>query len=117
MVELAKNDLKTALKLAKTSPSNYKVVPIESVVLTRPDQILRQIINMGQKRIKNGETFTVKCNIRGRRHIKNKEKFIGSIYREIEKLNGKPSETNPDWIINIEVIGENTGISMIKRNI
>ncbi len=49
MVELSKNDLKTALKLAKVSGnSNYEMVPIETVVLTRPGKILNQIINISK---------------------------------------------------------------------
>ncbi len=49
MVELNKNDLKTALKLAKVSGnSNYEMVPIETVVLTRPGKILNQIINISK---------------------------------------------------------------------
>lgn len=116
MVELAKNDLKTALKLAKSSNhDDYEVIPIESVVLTRPGKILNQIINMSKNRIKDGESFTIRCNILGKRYIKNKEEFINTVYKEIEKLNGKPDGTHPDWIIHIEVIGENTGVSVLKR--
>ena len=117
MVELTKNDLKTALKLAKKPKNNYEMVPIESVVLTRPDQILNQIMNMSKNRIKEGETFAIRCNILGKRYIKNKEKFIHNIYKEIVKLNGRPDETHPDWVIHVEVIGENTGVSVLKRNI
>jgi tRNA acetyltransferase TAN1 len=118
MVELTKNDLKTALKLAKTSiHKKYEIVPIESVVLTRPELIIKQIINMSKNRIKDGETFAIRCNVRGRRYIKSKEEFISTIYREIGKLNGRPDDNHPDWIIHIEVIGENTGLSVLKRNI
>lgn len=117
MVELTRNNLKTAIKLAKKSINNYEMVPIESVVLTRSEKILKQIINMSKNRIKDGETFTIRCNIRGRRYIKNKEEFIDTIYREIGKLNGRPDKTRPNWIIHIEVIGENTGVSVLKRNI
>jgi len=118
MVELSKHDFNTALKLAKASDKhNYKMVPIESVVLTRPGKIMNQIINISKNKINSGDTFAIRCNIRGRRYIKSKEKFISTIYREIKKINGRPDEIQPNWIIHIEVIGENTGISVLKRNI
>ena len=118
MVELSKNDFNTSLKLAKASSNrDYEMIPIESVVLTRPGKILNQIINISKNKINSGDTFSIRCNIRGRRYIKNKEKFINIISREIVKLNGRPDETRPDWIIHIEVIGENTGVSVLKRNI
>jgi tRNA acetyltransferase TAN1 len=74
-------------------------------------------MNMSKNRIKEGETFAIRCNILGKRYIRNKEKFINNIYKEIVKLNGRPDETHPDWVIHIEVIGENTGVSVLKRNI
>ena len=118
MVELTRNDLKTALKLSKTSvQNNFEMIPIESVVLTRPEKILKQIINISKNKIKAGETFAIRCNIRGKKYIKTKEEFINSIYKEIEKLNGTPDEIRPNWVIHIEVVGENTGISVLKRKI
>lgn len=118
MVELQKNKLKTALKLAKaSSPNKFEMIPIERVVLTQPEKILKEIFNISKYKIKDGETFTIQCHIRGDRYIKTKEEFINLIYNEIQKANVKPDENNPDWIIHIEVVGENTGISVLKQNI
>lgn len=115
MVELRDNSKINALKLAKRShDKNYEIVPIESVVLTRPENIANKIINISKDKIKNGETFTIKCNIRGKRYIKSKDEFKKSLYHKIEKLNGKTDDKNPDWIIHIEVVGENTGISVLR---
>lgn len=116
MVELRPDKFKTAQKLAKTSLKTiYNIIPIESVVLTRPEKIVKEIINMSKDKIKEGETFAVRCKIRGIRYIKSKDEFIHSIIQEIEKLNVRSNEIDPDWVIHVEVVGENTGISILKR--
>ncbi len=116
LVELMEKNLNTALKLAETSlKKNFEILPIETVVPTRPKEILKEIINTSKDKIKDGETFTIKCNIRGSRYIKTREEFINHLYTEIEKTNRKPDENHPDWIIHIEVVGENTGISVLKQ--
>jgi len=117
MVELNENEIKTALKIANASqPTNLEMIPIESVVHTQPENIRKKIIDISKDRIKDGERFIIECNIRGR-YIKTREEFIKSITRELIKLNGKPDENNPDWVIHIEVLGENTGISVLKTNL
>ena len=117
MVELKQNNIKTAKKLTNSNIENkLKIIPIDNVVLTRPEKIESKIMKISKEKIKNGDTFTIDCNIRGKRYIKSKEKFIKSLYKKIEKLNGKPDETNPNWIIHIEVLGENTGISVVKKD-
>ncbi|MCE5214538.1 MAG: THUMP domain-containing protein [Methanobacterium sp.] len=115
MVELKQNNIKTAKKLTNSGIENrLKFIPIDNVVLTRPERIESKIMKISKKKIKNGDTFTIDCNIRGKKFIRSKEEFIKSLYKKIEKLNGKPDETNPNWVIHIEVLGENTGISVVK---
>lgn len=115
MVEFKENRLKTAQKLADRPINNdFEMVIIESVVSTSPEKILETILNISKNKIKDGETFTIECNIKGKRYIKTKEAFINSVYKELEKINGKPDEISPDWVINIEAVGENTGISVHK---
>lgn len=115
MVELRTDKLRTALKLANASLNNaFEMVPIESVVFTRPEKIVDKIINISKDKIKDGETFVVKCNISGQKCIKSQGELVQSIYQEMENLNFKPHENNPDWVIHVEVVGENTGISVLK---
>lgn len=115
MVELGNDKLKTAIKLAKASLNNtYEMVPIESVVISNSKKIVEEIANISKYKIKSGETFTIKCNVRGKRYINSREDLIKFIHQELEKLNGKPDKNNPDWVIHIEVLGENTGISILK---
>ncbi len=118
MVELKQNNIKTVKKLRNSGIENkLKIIPIDNVVLTRPERIESKIIKISKEKMKNGDTFTIDCNIRGKRYIKSKEVFIKSLYKKIEKLNGKPDDANPNWIIHIEVLGENTGISIVKKDL
>ncbi len=92
-----------------------KIVPIEMVVRTRPDLIVEKIINLGRDKIKDNQTFVVRGDVRGRSYIKSKEELLTNITQEInEKLLVETDENNPDWIVQIEVVGENTGISVLK---
>lgn len=117
MVEL-KEKLKNIVNLQKRSiQDDFEMLSIENVILTRPDKILENILSISKKRINKGDTFAVRCNIKGNKFIKKREEFIKSVYKEIEKINGKPDEIHPDWIIHIEVLGENTGISVLKQHI
>lgn len=92
-----------------------KIVPIEMVVRTRRDLIVEKIISLCREKIKDRETFVVRGDIRGREYIKSKEELLNSITQEIsEKLLLKIDDKDPDWVVQIEVIGENTGISVLK---
>ena len=92
-----------------------KIVPIEMVVRTRIDLIVEKIISLCREKLKDKETFVVRGDIKGREYIKSKEELLNSITHEInEKLLLKIDEKDPDWVVQIEVIGENTGISVLK---
>lgn len=115
MVELKSDKIKTAMELAnKVLNTVFEIVPIECVVVTSPDQIIEKVINISKNKIKTGETFKVKCNIRGENYIKSSEEFFQHLNHEMGKINILPNENNPDWVVHIEVIGENTGISILK---
>lgn len=116
MVELGSEDLKKSLKLAEESMGTAsRLIHIESVVRTRMDIIVEKVINMTSDKIKIGETFKIKCDLRGSKYISSKEILLKSLLTEIsEGLKLTPDEYDPDWFIHIEVVGENTGISVLK---
>ena len=90
-------------------------MPIELVIRTRPDIIAEKVITISKDKIKSDETFIVRGDVRGREYIKSKEKFLAFISQEIiEKLGVEIEKNSPDWVIQIEVVGENTGISVLK---
>ncbi len=116
LIESSTDSLVIARELADAATTVIsKIVPIDLVVRTRPDLIEEKVLNISKDKIKKGETFIVRGDVRGRERIKSKEKFLSSISREItEKLGVEMDKNSPDWIIQIEVVGENTGISVLK---
>lgn len=106
-----------ALKILENSPTTVisKIVPIESVVRTRLNSILEKVVNLAGDKVTPGDLFNVICDLRGRKYIESKDDLVNRISEElIEKYSLTPENTNPDWIIQIEVVGENTGISILK---
>jgi len=116
LIESGSDPLVIAKELADASTTVIsKIVPIELVIRTRPDIIAEKVITLSKDKIKSGETFIVRGDVRGREYIKSKEKFLASISQEItEKLRVEMEKNCPDWVIQIEVVGENTGISVLK---
>jgi len=121
LVELTM-DPEEAVAILKEAPTTVisKVIPIDEVVKTNMDAILEKTWNISKKKMSPGETFTVKADLRGREHIKSKEELINAVSVELmDKLDqGLDPQTlntsNPDWIVLIEVVGEDTGISILK---
>lgn len=106
-----------ALKILENSPTTVisKIVPIETVVRTRLDSILEKVVNLAGDKVASGDSFNVICDLRGRKYIESKDDLVNRISEElIEKYSLKPENANPDWIVQIEVVGENTGISILS---
>ena len=105
-----------ALKILENSPTTVisKIVPIESVVRTRLDSILEKVVNLAGDKVTSEDSFNVICDLRGRKYIESKEDLVNRISEElIEKFNLTLEKNDPDWIVQIEVVGENTGISIL----
>ncbi|BDH79097.1 MAG TPA: hypothetical protein GXX31_05555 [Methanothermobacter sp.] len=118
LIDLAM-DPKKAVKILENSPTTVisKVVPIEIVVKTRKDSILEKAVALAKEKTKPGDSFKVICDLRGRRYIKTPEEIIEDLSELlIDRLTLERDETNPKWIVQIEVVGENTGISILKPN-
>ena len=116
LVDLAMEPL-DAVKLLENTQTTVisKVVLIETVVRTRLDIILEKILDLATNRIVSGDTFKVICDLRGRKYIESREELNEKISEElIEKLDAKPNGSDADWVVQVEVVGENTGISILN---
>ena len=92
-----------------------KVVLIENVVRTRLDIILEKILDLANNRIVSGDSFKVICDLRGRKYIKSREELIEKISEElVEKFDGQTDGSDADWVVQVEVVGENTGIIILN---
>jgi tRNA acetyltransferase TAN1 len=85
-----------------------RLLPIELVVYTEPKSIKNAAKKLALK-IQNGDTFRI--TIERRHTLVTSSDIIATIAKEIDnKVNLK----NPDWILLVEVVGGQTGISVIK---
>jgi tRNA acetyltransferase TAN1 len=106
-----------AVKLLEDAQTTVisKVVLIEDVVRTRLDIILEKIIDLATNRIVPEDSFKVICDLRGRKYIKSREELIEKISEElIEKFDAKTNGSDADWVVQVEIVGENTGISILN---
>lgn len=106
-----------AVDLVKKSPTTVisKVVPIEAVVRTRLDAILEKILLLAGEKLSPENSFRVICDLRGRKYINSPQDVIEMVSTElVEKLNGIIDENDPDWVVQLEVVGENTGLSVLR---
>ncbi len=116
LVELSM-DPEEAVIILKEAPTTVvsKVVPIDMVVRTRKDVILEKILKIATERMDPGDSFVVRCDLRGRKYIKSKEELIKAISNVlIQKLNVYPDSKNPKWVVQAEIVGEDTGISVLE---
>jgi tRNA acetyltransferase TAN1 len=87
-----------------------RVVPIDSVLKTNFDAIINKIRDLSLEKIQAGDTFNVNCDVMNYPQIKN---FVKA---ELNKLDWGFDDLNPRWDIYIEVIGENTGLNILKSD-
>jgi tRNA acetyltransferase TAN1 len=121
LVELTM-DPEEAVAILKEAPTTVisKVVPIDAVVKTQIDSILEKAWVIAREKMNPGDKFVVRADLRGRSHIKSKEELIEVVSNElIDKLDEtldplSLNTPNPDWVVQIEVVGEDTGISVLK---
>ncbi len=92
-----------------------KIVPIETVVRTSLDGIMESVVYLAGLKVNSGDSFNIICDLRGRKYIKSKEELVDKISNElIEKFNLVSSGLDSDWVVQLEVVGENTGISVVS---
>lgn len=116
LIDLAMEPL-DAVKLLDDAQTTVisKVVLIENVVRTRLDIILEKILDLANNRIVSGDSFKVICDLRGRKYIKSREELIEKISEElVEKFDAQTDGSDADWVVQVEVVGENTGISILN---
>ena len=87
-----------------------RIIPIQEYIQTDFEKILSTIPKISQVIDSNA---SYRITIEKRDSELSGTKIIGEIAKNIPN---KVSLDNPDWIILIEIIGENTGLSVVKEN-
>lgn len=105
-----------AVNIIRNSPTTVvsKVVPVEAVVRTRLDSIVEKILALASEKVKPGETFQVICGLRGRRYIKSPEEVTERVSEALADRLALKESDSPDWIIQVEVVGDETGVSVLR---
>ena len=106
--------MKSLRELVRNEPWQIRYVlrllPIELVVYTESQSIKNAAKKLALK-IQSGDTFRITVE---RRHtLMTSSDIIAAIAKEIDN---KVDLKNPDWIVLVEVVGGQTGISVIKPN-
>jgi len=87
-----------------------RVIPIERTLSTNLKNIEREVETLSMEKIRINDSFRISVE---KRHTSTRSKDI--IPSIANKFRNKVSLENPDWIILIEIIGNKTGISVLKE--
>lgn len=87
-----------------------RLIPIDLVTNTDLDDISREAIKLANK-IRGDESYKIEVE---KRFTNLHSKDI--IEKIAEKIDRKVRLDNPDWIILIEIVGKDTGISVLKAD-
>jgi len=92
----------------------YRVLPLERFVKTNLDEIYDNGLELAKERIKESDSFAVRCKKRGSPGFSSKdvEKELGS--RVVEATGASVNLDYPSWIVKIEVLGNRTGVSVLR---
>ncbi len=114
LVEIGDNYIEATKKLNNTPTKTIsRVIPIISVINTDFNDIINKIKELSIEKTRSGDTFSVGCDVMSLENL-NESTVIEAIKEELMDLNLVFDEDDPKWQVDIEVIGENTGLSLLK---
>jgi tRNA acetyltransferase TAN1 len=114
LVELGTDSVEVAKKL-RNSPTKIisRVVPINMVIESHKEAIIKKIKELSQGISLPGDTFSVNCTVMNSDTLEstNLKKLV---VEELCNIGLNYHEDKPKWMIYVEVIGKNTGLSVLK---
>jgi tRNA(Ser,Leu) C12 N-acetylase TAN1 len=115
-VECERNCIEAAEQLKNTPVKRIsRIVPINIALKTNYDDIISKIRELSLKIIKSGDTFNIKCDVMKNTDL-TEQQIKNAVKNELKDLDMKYDDENHKWEIYIGVIGENTGLSILKSN-
>ncbi len=114
LVELGTDSLEAA-KILREKPTKIisKVVPINSVVETDLESIITKVMELSKEKTLTGDSFIINCVVRNEDRLISSE-IKDAVKKELININLQYNEENPEWHVYIEIIGKNTGLSILK---
>ena len=88
-----------------------RAIPIERSFYTDLKNIVIEVENLVMKKLNRNDSFRI--TIEKRHTVLRSKEIISSIANKLSRY--KVSLENPNWIILIEIIGNKTGISVLKE--
>jgi tRNA acetyltransferase TAN1 len=116
MVELKEDPVYAALKLKQASTRTIsQVMLINEVVRTSVKLILEEVLELAESRMAEGDSFSLKSGLVEERYVEPKKELFEIVTQGLtQKLDFKCDDLNPDWVVRIEMMSENTGVSVLK---
>ncbi|WP_048151319.1 THUMP domain-containing protein [Palaeococcus ferrophilus] len=93
----------------------FKVVPLEVLVESNEDEIIKRAVELAKERIKPEDSFAARCRVRDKKFASAKEleRKVGGAVKDA--TNARVDLTDPDWTVMVEVLERKTGISVLGR--
>jgi len=114
LVELGTDSLEAAKQLKKSNPQIIsRVVPISKVVKTDLLEIVNSLKVLASDKMDPGDNFTFDSFVVTQKNIESND-ILKRVEKELKKFGMYLDESNPKWKIYVEVIGENTGLNILK---
>jgi tRNA acetyltransferase TAN1 len=114
LVELGTDSVEVAKKL-RNSPTKIisRVVPINMVIESQEEAIIKKIKELSHGVAKLGDTFSVKCTVMNSDTLESTN-LKNLLVEELCHMELIYHEDKPKWMVYVEVIGKNTGLSVLK---
>ncbi|GEM_PF-669711 len=122
-VEMDSDPAKAIEELRKSNTVAIKrAIPLDSIVSTPPELVISSIQKLVQFKVANNESFTVKCNLRdnsynlkGKGNVNSADLLSSQIASILcRELDLKHNDRDSDWIVQIEELGDTTGIAVCR---
>ncbi|AIF69285.1 hypothetical protein PAP_04370 [Palaeococcus pacificus DY20341] len=93
----------------------FKITPLDVLVKSDRDEIINIGFELAKTKIKEGDSFAVRCRKRGNKIKSSKDIEIELGGKIKEELNAVVNLSNPKWTVVIEILGTKTGIGILMQ--
>ena len=114
LVELGTDSLEATNLLRNSNPKIVStVIPIRKVVKTDLKEIGRSLKELAINKMEPGDDFSVQTSVVSHENI-GSDDILEKVEDELKDINMNLNEADPKWKIYVEVVGENTGLNILK---
>lgn len=114
LVELGTDSLEAAKLLSNSNPRVVStVIPIMKVVKTDLKEIGSTLKDLATKKMQIGDNFTIETSVVSNINMK-PDAIHEYVEYELQSIDMNFDEKDPKWKIFVEVVGENTGLNILK---